>query len=411
MQKALVPITMLQKKLIVGGIIALCVLGVGAFAYMFLSENAAPAHSLETYALQVIDACADAPYRPTCYEQEVPKLVSNLPTTEIFNVIRIIRAKDAEYLYCHVLAHELGVYEVSLDPENWLDVIAAGPTDGLCSNGFAHGAIVARFNDGQLSEEEFAFALEQLRIACEDREGFNPTDLTKAICYHGVGHVLIHMTEADVDTSLQACDQIGLKDDGRDYRLLCTEGVYMQLFQPLEPEDYALVDQLAYVPTRENIQQFCSEYSNTDRQYGACWREAWPMFGQEIYQSKGLIDYCSHLNEAQDKDLCFISAFTINGRHNLGAIEQMAATCNGMPSEYQGQCFARGANAFPEEDPNLVPQAIDMCGRADAPAAQEECYRFLAEVASFNFHPDSPAFDELCSLLPAQFESTCRRTQ
>lgn len=390
---------------------ALAVLfAMGAFVFWFLLD-AAPMEgqkSITAYAQQMIEVCADAPHRPTCYEQEVPKLVSDLPTEEIFNVVRQIRRDDPEYLYCHVLAHELGVYEVSLDPQNWLDVVAKGPTDGLCSNGFAHGAIVARFNDVHLSQDEFEYALGDLSIACEEREGFNPTDLTKAICYHGVGHVMIHMTDADVDRSLRGCEVVGLKDDGRDYRKLCIEGVYMQLFQPLEPEDYALIDKLAYKPTRENLTDFCSDHSNSDAQYGACWREAWPLFGNEIYTSEGLLEYCSPLSETQDEDLCYISAFTINGRHNLGDIEKMASTCNGLPQEYQGRCFARGANAFPEEDPNLVPQAIDMCSRANEAAARNECYHFLASVASFNFHRTSPAFEALCSSLPPKHERTCR---
>lgn len=402
-----------MKKILVVLVVGLALVaaGVGVGAWYFTKDKTVSAKSLDEYADLMIAACAEDPHRPTCYEKEVPKLVSYLPTPEIFDVVRLIRSKDKEYLYCHVLAHELGNYEVNLDPENWLDVIAKGPTDGLCSNGYAHGALVARFNDEDLSEEEFKFALKDLAIACEEREGWNPTDLTKAICYHGIGHVLIHMTLADIGRSLEGCEVVGLKDDGRDYRLLCTEGVYMQLFQPLEPEDYALADMLPKAPTRETFETFCSENSETDRQYGACWREGWPFFGQDIYNSEGLTAYCGKLTISQDQDLCYVSAFTINGRHNLGDPDALAATCNGVPEQYQGTCFARGANAFPEEDPHLVDEGVEMCGRANSPEAQDECYGFLAQVASFNFHPDSPAFETLCSTLPQKWENTCRRNQ
>lgn len=389
--------------------LTLCVVFSGIFALFFSLQPALQGtQSIEAYAQEMVERCADAPYRPTCYETEVPKLVSDLPTEEIFNVVRQIRRDDPEYLYCHVLAHELGRYEVSLDPDNWLDVVAKGPTDGLCSNGFAHGAIVTRFNDEDLSPQEYQAALEDLAIACEEREGWNPTDLTKAICYHGIGHVLIHMTLADVTESLVGCEFIGLKKDGHDYRQLCTEGVYMQLFQPLEPEDYALVDMLPFVPTKDTLTQFCTHNSQNDAQYGACWREAWPLFGTDIYTSDGALAYCSVLSEAQDQDMCFISVFTINGRHNLGEPEKMAAVCNGMPEQYKGSCFARGANAFPEEDPELVEEGVAMCGEANTPQAQDECYEFMARVASFNFHPDSQAFEALCTSLPSKFESICR---
>lgn len=400
-----------MKKIIiiVALFVAFVLLVAGGIYWQANKDDLQSAQSINEYADLMIAQCADAPHRPTCYEKEVPKLVSDLPTPEIFNVVRAIRAKDTEYLYCHVLAHELGNYEVNLDPENWLDVIAKGPTDGLCSNGYSHGALVARFNDEDLSEEEFQYALKDLSIACEEREGWNPTDLTKAICYHGIGHVLIHMTLADIRQSLEGCEVIGLKNDGRDYRLLCTEGVYMQLFQPLEPEDYALVDMLPKAPTRETFVEFCSQNSDTDRQYGACWREGWPFFGLDIYDSEGLTAYCGQLTVSQDQNLCYVSAFTINGRHNLGNPDALAKTCNGVPEEYQGTCFARGANAFPEEDPGLVDEGVAMCGRAESEAAQDECYGFLAQVASFNFHPGSPAHETLCTSLPAKWEDTCRR--
>jgi hypothetical protein len=386
--------------------VAACVLAAWYFA-----QNGEQPQDIRSYAALMVEKCADAPYRPTCYEEEVPKLVKDLPSEEIFNVIRQIRKDDPEYLYCHVLAHELGNYEVNLDPDNWLDVIAKGPTDGLCSNGYAHGALVARFNDEDLSPEEFEYALKDLSIACEERDGWNPTELTKAICYHGIGHVLIHMTLAHIDDSLRGCETVGLKSDGRDYRQLCIEGVYMQLFQPLEPEDYALVDMLPYTPTRDNIEKFCEENSQNTEQHGACWREAWPLFFTELYTSEGVNNYCSYLTDEKQKEFCFISAFTINGRSNLGTPEKMAATCNGLPSEYQGMCFGRGANAFPEEDPGLVSQAIDMCNRAQEEKAKDECFGFLAQVAAFNFHPGSAPFEELCSSVPAKWESQCRREQ
>jgi hypothetical protein len=259
-----------------------------------------------------------------------------------------------------------------------------------------------------LDARELQAAIQDLAIACEEREGFSPTELGKAICYHGIGHVLIHMTLAKVNESLKACEAIAIKDDGRNYMQVCTEGVYMQLFQPLEPEDYALVDMLPYKPTRENIKKFCSEFSQSDIQYGACWREAWPLLGESIYDSEGIINHCGALTPAQDRDACYISAFTINGRHGLGNPEKMAELCNSVSEGYQGMCFARSANAFPEEDSRLVKEGVAFCAMANKQDAQNECYGFLADVASFNFHPDSPAFDELCFELPVAYAQRCR---
>ena len=401
-----------KKIIIFGGGGFLCLLAFFVFIEgIELAEerDSATSDQLEEYAQLMVKKCANEPYRPACYETEVPKLVSEVTSPEVFEVIRLIRNYDPEYLFCHVLAHELGEYEVSLDPDNWLDVVAMSPADGLCSNGFAHGAIVTRFNDGKLSPEEFEYALKDLSIACEPRDNWNPTELIQAICYHGVGHVLVHMTEADINASLDGCEEVALKGDGRDYRQLCIEGVYMQLFQPLEPEDYALIDQLENPPTRENIETFCTVNSNTDEQFAACWREAWPIFYSELFDSDGVVGYCSKLTGAKQKDQCFITAFTINGRFHLGDPDAMASLCNSLPQELQGQCLSRGANAFPEENQALIPEAIDMCSRGLLEEARNECYGFLARVASFNFHPGSVPFEEMCTLLPSEWEQTCRQ--
>ncbi len=400
-----------KNTFILGGFILIVCIGAFLLLTQYLGlffEDKKDEHSLDAYAERIVEVCKDASYRPVCYEKEVPKLVVELESPQIFNVIRLIRKYDPEYLFCHVVAHDLGAYEVSLNPDNWLDVIAKGPTDGLCSNGFAHGAIVTRFNDGKLSPEAFEFALRDLKIACEEREGWNPTELIKAICYHGIGHVFVHMTEADIPISLDGCERVALKDDDRDYRQVCYEGVYMQLFQPLEPEDYALIDQLPLAPTRDNIVQFCEENSSNELEYGTCWREAWPFFYGELFDREGVLNYCLALTEESDQEKCFITAFTINGRHHLGQPEKMSSFCNSLPSAYQGMCLARGANAFPEEDQTLIPEAIDMCSRGASKEIQDECYLYLAQVASFNFHEGSEPFEELCSSLPAEWERQCR---
>lgn len=408
----------MSKKGVILVVVLATVIGtVGALVYsgvLSVGEGTKTIKNMETYeeyARVMVERCADAPYRPTCYEEEVPTLTSELTSPEIFDVIRLIRKYDPEYLFCHVLAHELGVYEVSLDPDNWLDVIAMAPPDNLCSNGFSHGAIVARFNDEVLTPEELDVVLEDLAIACEPRDDWDPTDLIKAICYHGIGHVLIHMTEADVDLSVKACEVVALKDDGSDYRTLCEEGVYMQLFQPLEPEDYALIDQLPEAPTKENLPQWCAENSNTDGQYGACWREAWPLFYRDLFTPEAVINYCSQLSLAQGQEDCYVTVFTIHARHNLDKPDKMADMCNNVPTEYQGMCLGRGANAYPEENHELIPNAIDMCSRGATEAARDECYAFLARTAPFNFHAGSDAHELMCSSLPSEHQARCYRTR
>ena len=363
--------------------------------------------NITTYATDIVRSCANADYVPFCYEKTVPNLLAELTTNQVFEVIREIRRIDFDYLFCHVLAHEIGTYEVSLDPDNWIDALAKGPADGLCSNGYAHGAILARFNKEYLTPEQLRLIEPELAIACEDRPGFKPTNLHKAICYHGLGHVLIHLTNADIPRALTTCKTITIKLDGRNYLHVCQEGVYMQLFQILEPEDEALIDSLPIKPERENITEFCTVNSRNDTEYGTCWREAWPLFRAELESAPGIVVYCGQLTESQGLDDCFVAAATINGRSNLNNPDKMSTVCDGLPQKHRAECYARGANAFLEEDPLLVPEAVAFCGRPEDTTVSDYCYGFIANLATFNFHPQSPPHLRLCELLPSAWYNTC----
>lgn len=379
----------------------------------YLYYNKANTHNLFTGSIQdvaseIVEACADAPHRQFCYETEIPKLLSNYSVSEVFTVIRAVRAIDTEYAFCHVLAHEIGEYQVAKDPENWLSVLAEGPPDGLCSNGYAHGAIMARFSTATLDEQQMQSALPDFARACLPREGYAPTDLQKAMCFHGLGHVLVHLTNADVPRALAACRTITESTEGSPFRTQCLEGVYMQLFQPLEPEDIALIEQLPEAPKRENITAFCDVHSDNEIEYGICWREAWPVFTEDITSAEGIQTYCNHLPEEAGRPQCYVSAYTINGRLNLGATSTMAAVCNGFTDhQMQGDCFARGANAFLEEDVAFIDEGVMFCSFAQNEGAQDMCYQFLADTATFNFHLNSSPHQTLCSLLPLPYQQRC----
>lgn len=389
-------------------IIAAMLLGVNA--YLFLGESddkVRTTESLEAYAASVVAACSDAPHRAFCYETEIPKLLTEVSSKEIFEVIRKVRAADSGYVFCHVLAHKIGEQEVAKDPENWLEVLANGPVDGLCSNGYAHGATMARFNVAAFDEEQMAAALPDISRACLPRDGYEPTALQMAMCYHGLGHVFVHLTDAAVPRALAACRYVTNDGPGAEFSTQCVEGVYMQLFQPLEPEDLALIEKLPYAPTQNTVTDFCREQSSTEEEFATCWREAWPLFSEEMKSAAGITSYCNELSEESGRNACFISAYTINGRHHLEDPETMARICNEFEKSAMGSCFARGANAFLEEDPNLIEEGVAFCARANEASSQETCYAYLRDIGAFNFHAGSEYHERLCRALPARFQTSC----
>ena len=379
----------------------------GVFLFATKDPTSQEVLGIEIYAERVIEKCAEAQYRPYCYEQKVPDLLDEIPVEDIFDVIRVIKQKDTSYQFCHVLAHELGTREVTNDPENWIDVIARGPADGLCSNGFIHGAAVARFSKEVLTDEEIDVSLPELQIACEARDSWNPTPLDQAICYHGMGHVLLHLTGAKIEKSLEICDEIAIKEDGRNYLRVCDEGVFMQIFQPLEPEDFALIEELPIKPTKETLAGFCADNSSDVAEESACWREGWPFFREELRTPGGITAFCANSSNEEQTQNCVTTALTIQGRHGLDKPTELAELCNALPADMQGQCFNLSAGAYIEEDKSASSKAVAFCAYAGSKDIEDGCYRHLIRMSGFIFGAQRGFAQELCEALPSDWLTQC----
>jgi hypothetical protein len=168
-------------------------------------------YSYEQYAEKVIAACAKENYPPSCYDNEIPKLMDRgLSMEETFEVTSIIQGKVNNYFYCHVLGHRLSEKETAKDPLKWTEVVARCPT-GMCSNGCLHGAAQERFRNDVLTPEQVQSLLPELTQVCEEGYGRAFTGLEQASCYHSLGHLSMYITGADADASVAVCDDIAQK--------------------------------------------------------------------------------------------------------------------------------------------------------------------------------------------------------
>lgn len=394
-----------NKKELAVGVAVLLIGGWYLLAQFVFTEGVVESKkTVPELAALMIEACEDAPHAQTCYEEEVPELLSLYSMNEVFDVIREIRRHDKDYQYCHVLAHEIGERETEKDPEKWMDVLTQCPTDGLCSNGCMHGASVARFANETLSSAQVDLAIPDLQVACEPRAGWQPSALDSAICYHGVGHLAVHMTAANIPRALDICDAVAQNDEHKDR--LCDEGVYMQLFQPLEPEDFALIDNLPEKPTKENIVEFCGEYGSEDEK-AACWREGWPTYREELETAEGIVDFCSNGPSYNDESRCYTTVLTINARFALNRPEFMAGLCTGIPSRYQEECFEIGSTAIIEENRTDYDSAFSFCEWAETESVRAACYENLAGYVTFVYPPGVPEARAYCEHLPEPWSETC----
>lgn len=366
--------------------------------------GAQSAQSSELLANQIIEKCKPTPYRPTCYDQEVPKLMDRISMEKAFEITRIIQNNDRSFNYCHILGHKLSTKEVAKNPDKWMDIIPRCPSNGMCSNGCIHGALQERFRAESLSDNQITKVIPDLQVACEARKNWNPTPLDQAICYHGLGHLTMYITNANFGKSLKICDQIAKKADGRNFTGVCYEGIFMQLFQPLEPEDFALAK--GKIPEKNNLGIFCGQFTTKEQQQ-ACWEEGWPLFREEVKTGDGIVNFCSNSPNAQAIDHCFEMLFTGFGQGVNFDTDAITKLCNQVPLTRQGQCFANGALSMIQADKKFIDDATILCSKSNYPSENNKCFETLANMALYNFHPDSTEFIQFCNRLPDNLQPKC----
>ncbi len=196
--------------------------------------------NLQEYAKQVISKCQNEKYKPGCYDREIPKLMDYISMEDAFKVTQTVQGEDKSYPFCHVLGHKLAAREIDKDPSKWKEVVTRCPS-GVCSNGCIHGGFQERFRAENFTDAQIQTLLPDLINLCEDSPNWHPTGLEQGSCYHALGHLTMYLTSADINKATSLCKEIGVKKDGRDFSQLCFDGSFMQIYQPLEPEDFALI--------------------------------------------------------------------------------------------------------------------------------------------------------------------------
>jgi len=363
----------------------------------FVSGSQTPRAVAEKIVAQCVQEGSD---HAPCYESLVPALYPVLSIPEIFEVVRTIRTKDASYQFCHVLAHKLGERVVAEDPTRWMLALSQNPT-GFCSSGFVHGVVGGRFRSEVLDDTTIKAFMPDFARACEPHDAWNPSEFEKAVCYHGMGHLYVFITDADLEKALQVCEATSLGP----YRRLCIEGVFMQIYQPLEPDDFLLIENMDVRPSTTTVRQFCSTFE--DPEYvGACQRESWPFFKEGVLNGTGAGAFCAGQPNEQEELRCFEAASGIVGRLSLGQENQALTACSAFPLERQALCFTSSAQAIVEESRQDSAAAVRLCQRAPS-AVMGVCLSTLASRASFIYGQDRAGEQAFCAEFPEPYSQTC----
>jgi hypothetical protein len=338
---------------------------------------------------------------PSCYDNEIPKLMNKLSMEDTFRVAAEVQKKDLNYPYCHVLGHKLAAIETKKDPSSWKDVIGRCPS-GTCSNGCVHGAFQEKFRTEFMSDTEIESAKSELADICEPREGFNPSDLSRASCYHALGHLFMYITQADINKSVSLCQEMIKSKNSLG---VCYDGAFMQIYQPLEAEDFALIKGKEI--GKSDVKSFCAPFSGTVK--SSCIVESWPLFFDEITTPDGVVRFCNMV-PSEDRQDCFKDIFYILPVQFLFNLEYISSFCNEFDMPLSGGCYSMTASRILEIDVNNKKKAVDFCSQAPE-NEREVCFAELVILSDFVFLKDSGDFNEFCGFFPEKWQEKCKNKE
>lgn len=382
--------------------LALCVIGVVgmALAIAYVPQDR---DGLLSYARMVINACRDAEHRPSCYEKEVPRLMDVLSMEEVFSVVALIQERDKELLHCHTLGHHISDREVKKDPAAWESVVARCPAN-QCNNGCLHGVLIATYGQEYLEPEQVVSSRDNFASICVGRPGWeNPSAADRGICYHGLGHLFMYATRADISASLDLCEFV--TEQTPSFLPSCSQAVFMSVFQPIDPEGEALV--AGIIPSKQERDQFCIAYSGIH--YESCMNESWILF-EEITHPAGLAKFCSWAGEGTmaQRDCYGVGLNKMAAELLLkdSRPDMYARYCEGLPSTWSAWCFTEGASNLLEASRKNIPSAIDVCSRSSDPGG--------CEVIIFSYYPTTylgegtSQYSEYCQELKKTSHLSCQ---
>jgi hypothetical protein len=387
---------------ITGVLAAVLIGGVFLFATEYMRGGDS---SLQRYAEEAIEACKNAVYRPSCYDEEVPKIMDEgISMEEAFEVTALIQQRDPEYWYCHVLGHNLSAKEAAKDILKWSEVVSRCPS-GMCSNGCLHGAFQERFRGEHVSDEELEALIPEIDSICKIDGGVRDfTGMEQASCYHALGHLTMYITNADIDRSLSICNRVSVYGQ-YDFSELCYDGAFMQIFQPLEPEDIALVQDIA-PQTQDQARDFCGQFSGGVRT--SCSIETWPLFIDEVIASaEALTAFCERGFGKEAKRRCYTGLFYVLAPRTNFDTEAVAQMCNGLSANLKAQCYANSASRFMETDYHLAERAVELCELAEAEGVGRACFEELLFYSAYNYKAGSDSFKQLCNAFPEPWRERC----
>ena len=175
----------------------------------------------------------------------------------------------------------------------------------------------------------------------------------------------------------------------------------MQMHQPLEPEDFALIKGKS--PTASEVEAYCDEFDSAAK--ASCLNESWPLFRTKILTPNGLVEFCGKV-EDKFRGRCFSAMFyVVTAQLDLSS-DKVFDFCSNI-SERQSQCFANAASRMIEVDYKFITRAVDLCKKAEKFDSLGACFEELVTYSTYNFHKGSDEYYKICESLPDKWKAKC----
>lgn len=364
---------------------------------------------LKEYANQILSKCSQATYHSSCYDKEIPLLMdnpTNLSMEEAFKVSELVQEKDSSYQYCHVLGHNLSSKETGKDPSKWKEVLTRCP-NGVCANGCLHGSLMERFKSESLTDPELEQLKPELVGVCEKRANWQPTKSQQGVCFHGLGHLLMYASAADINKSIEICNFLTSQSQTKSYSRQCVDGAFMQIYQPLEAEDFALIK--GKEVKKDQLARFCNQFSLQVKT--ECYLESWPLSADEILNPSGLIRFCSFTKDPVEKERCYFKTIGIIttklSTQDKDMVNKINKLCTLLSENGEAkQCFKSAATRLVRNDIKNGQKAVEICLKADK-EIRDYCFSDLSSYAKIVSHPNSAEFNNYCQSLPDPWNKKC----
>jgi len=389
----------MSRMALLGGI-----LSIAAIAVVSAQSASEPYEAdIDRAARDVVRTCANAGEKSLCYEKEVPKYMdSGFTMEQAFELAIAIQTLDPSYTYCHVLAHNISAKETAKDPSKWQNIVARAPF-GLCGNGGPHGAFQERFREESMPDASVGEILNLIRGVCDERESWHPSRSQVSNCVHGIGHLSMYITGADVSKSVDVCDAFVGEMARLENVETCYEGIFMQIFQPIEPEDEALVEGI--VPDADDTLPYCDSFPGLVR--SICIRESWILSADALTDPSALMAQCAPIEVANERAYCIEGVIigVFSRSYNFDE-EKMMLLCEKLDASTKRLCVATIAFRLIQTDWRNMERALAVCS-ATHEGERDTCFRRIIWYGIETFQTGSTERKSFCSGFPEPWKTDC----